>query len=277
MQVRCPHCRYKYDEALRPGKAELLSICPRCGHSFQTDVTEDDIKNDQTPPPVPLTASPAEHIPTEKSVPPEIPDDHDSRGCQDYAKPHTPQIRSNVHDQTGVPNPPEQFPRDNFPPRQKSGMRGLPVIVIIIVAASVIAGFIYGVAGLLARGDDEIQMDTFAGSTAPTAMTISPTGNSTFRFEGNIIGKKKAMPVVMNLVKRGRRINGQYYYVMKGSSTQLSLRGVVDEDGKVAMEEYDAEGNHTGDFFGTLFSDGTFKGTFKSGKKKKMKFELFMN
>ena len=45
-------------------------------------------------------------------------------------------------------------------------MRGLPVIVIIIVAASVIAGFIYGVAGLLARGDDEIQMDTFAGSTA---------------------------------------------------------------------------------------------------------------
>ena len=114
-------------------------------------------------------------------------------------------------------------------------------------------------------------------ATMIITITGSPTGNSTFRFEGNIIGKKKAMPVVMNLVKRGRRINGQYYYVMKGSSTQLSLRGVVDEDGKVAMEEYDAEGNHTGDFFGTLFSDGTFKGTFKSGKKKKMKFELFMN
>lgn len=80
----------------------------------------------------------------------------------------------------------------------------------------------------------------------------------------------------MNLTKRGNKIEGNYYYVMRGSDTQLSLHGKVEESGKVTMREYDMEGNHTGDFHGTLYADGTFKGTFKSGNKKRFRFELSM-
>ncbi|RRC99519.1 hypothetical protein [Prevotella sp. OH937_COT-195] len=268
MKVKCPHCRYKYNETLKPGIVELLSICPRCGHSFQIEVTESDIVIEQTPPPAPHIIS-TEHLET-----PEQSEQHEYSGL-----PEQP-VQSEYHDNAVQPelsDYPPSMPRKTYSPLPKSGIGCLPVVLIFIMVAIIAIGFIYGISNKFGKEENYIQSDTFVDNDLPSTMTISPTGKYTFRFEGKIIGSKKSLPIVMNLNIRGNRIDGTYYYVMRGSHTQLSLRGVVDENGGVSMKEFNAEGNHTGNFYGTLFSDGTFNGTFKFGKRKKFKFELYTN
>ena len=46
MEIKCPKCRFRYDEQIAPGIKEASCVCPRCGTPFifktgETDDTED--------------------------------------------------------------------------------------------------------------------------------------------------------------------------------------------------------------------------------------------
>ncbi len=291
MQIKCPHCRFKYNEALKSGTTEVLSICPRCGHSFSFEVTEDDIRREQTPPQVSVSSSAVPPMP--QNVVPEVPEfmpsQSDTPELPHNSSPgNTPPSAPSAFEQSKMQtedenkqssysniNPAHQPARHNYSPQSKGGSsRRLSAFVLFIIITTIGLGFIYGMSKIFGKDENDIPEDSIANVTEPSTMTISTTGNSTFRFEGYIIGPKKRLPIVMNLTKRGSKIDGNYYYVLRGSHTQLTLHGIVEENGVVTMSEYNVEGDHTGDFYGTLYSDGTFSGTFKSYNRKKFKFEL---
>lgn len=291
MQIKCPHCRFKYSEALKSGTTEVLSICPRCGHSFSFEVTEDDIRREQTPPqvsvsssvvpPMPQAAVPEvpEFMPSQSDTP-ELPHNSSSGNTPPSAHSAFEQSKMQTEDENKQSsysniNPTHQPARHNYSPQSNVGSsRRLSAFVLFIIITTIGLGFIYGMSKIFGKDENDIPEDSIANVTEPSTMTISTTGNSTFRFEGYIIGPKKRLPIVMNLTKRGSKIDGNYYYVLRGSHTQLTLHGIVEENGVVTMSEYNVEGDHTGDFYGTLYSDGTFSGTFKSYNRKKFKFEL---
>ena len=291
MQIKCPHCRFKYNEALKSGTTEVLSICPRCGHSFSFEVTEDDIRREQTPPqfsvsssavpPMPQATVPEvpEFMPSQSDTP-EFPHNSSSENTPPSAPSAFEQSKMQTEDENKQSsysniNPAHQPARHNYSPQSNVGSsRRLSAFVLFIIITTIGLGFIYGMSKIFGKDENDIPEDSISNVTEPSTMTISTTGNSTFRFEGYIIGPKKRLPIVMNLTKRGSKIDGNYYYVLRGSHTQLTLHGIVEENGVVTMSEYNVEGDHTGDFYGTLYSDGTFSGTFKSYNRKKFKFEL---
>ncbi|WP_315537405.1 hypothetical protein [Prevotella koreensis] len=291
MQIKCPHCRFKYSEALKSGTTEVLSICPRCGHSFSFEVTEDDIRREQTPPQVSVSSSAVPPMPQAAvpEVPEFMPSQSDTPELPHNSSPvNTPPSAPSAFEQSKMQTedenkqssysnitPDHQPSRHNYSPQSNGGSsRRLSAFVLFIIITTIGLGFIYGMSKIFGKDENDIPEDSIANVTEPSTMTISTTGNSTFRFEGYIIGLKKRLPIVMNLTKRGSKIDGNYYYVLRGSHTQLTLHGIVEENGVVTMSEYNVEGDHTGDFYGTLYSDGTFSGTFKSYNRKKFKFEL---
>ena len=59
----------------------------------------------------------------------------------------------------------------------------------------------------------------------------------------------------MKLVRSAERINGNYFYQKVG--TKIDVRGTIDNDGNVNLEEFDGGGKQTGVFKGTWTTDET--------------------
>src|SRR6476620_1517702 len=57
-----------------------------------------------------------------------------------------------------------------------------------------------------------------------------------------------SLDLQMKLVKTGDQLNGSYYYQRVG--TRINLRGALDKDGNVTLEEFDPSGKQTGVFKG---------------------------
>ena len=45
MEIRCPKCKYKFEEEIAPGILEKACVCPRCGTPFIYNVENEDEKN----------------------------------------------------------------------------------------------------------------------------------------------------------------------------------------------------------------------------------------
>ena len=45
MEIRCPKCKYKFEEEIAPGILEKACVCPRCGTPFIYNVENEDDKN----------------------------------------------------------------------------------------------------------------------------------------------------------------------------------------------------------------------------------------
>jgi hypothetical protein len=64
-------------------------------------------------------------------------------------------------------------------------------------------------------------------------------------FKGSI---GNSLDLQMKLLKSGEQITGSYYYLKVG--TKIDLKGSVDKDGNVSLDEFDSNGKQTGVFKG---------------------------
>lgn len=91
---------------------------------------------------------------------------------------------------------------------------------------------------------------TQPASTASPQTALNPEGGvtpapATKYFKGSI---GKTLDLQMKLVRTGDQLTGSYYYQKIGK--RIDLRGSVDKDGSVVLEEFDADGKQTGLFKG---------------------------
>lgn len=280
MQVKCPHCRYKYSEALRPGITELVSICPRCGESFPLEVTEEDIQKEQAPP-LPVSETPTLREDTTAGEPPVVPAATQSPEMPVFtvpsvtghdAMPEVPAAAPATQKSAGASAPmggPQ--PHYNYSPSGGGIMKSMPGIIIFLVVAAITAGGILTLSTIFGKDETE-PVDTISSFINASDMTKGEMGNFSYSFEGNIIGKKK-IPIRMKLMKTGSQIEGTYYYVNQKERTIFELKGKVSDDGSILLREYNEGNEDSGSFEGTLSTDDSFKGTFRY-EKSKYDFEL---
>ncbi len=81
------------------------------------------------------------------------------------------------------------------------------------------------------------QLTQSAGGTTPPPQTK--------HFKGSI---GSTLDLQMKLVRNGDQLTGSYFYQKVG--TRISLRGTVDKDGNLTLEEFDPSGKQTGLFKG---------------------------
>ncbi len=82
------------------------------------------------------------------------------------------------------------------------------------------------------------QVQHALGGTTPQGQTR--------HFKGSI---GSALDLQMKLVREGERLSGSYYYQKVG--TKIDLRGSIDADGNLVLDEFDPAGKQTGSFKGT--------------------------
>ena len=87
----------------------------------------------------------------------------------------------------------------------------------------------------------QAQLDHVSGGTAPV---------DTKYFKGSI---GTTLDLQMKLVRSGDQLTGSYFYQRIG--TKIDLRGTVDKDGNVSLEEFDPSGKQTGIFKGLWQTD----------------------
>jgi hypothetical protein len=78
-------------------------------------------------------------------------------------------------------------------------------------------------------------------------------------FNDVFVGTIGELKIVMQLKKTGNNLDGQYHYY--GKSQSLQLKGTIQDNGSVAIEEYNDKGNICGKFEGT-YSNGTINGSW---------------
>jgi hypothetical protein len=92
-------------------------------------------------------------------------------------------------------------------------------------------------------------------------------------FKGSI---GSALDLQMKLAREGEKLTGSYFYQKVG--TKIDLRGNVDKDGNLTLEEFDAGGKQTGVFKGLWKDEGGAIGIAgnwtKPGSDKKTAFSL---
>lgn len=89
-----------------------------------------------------------------------------------------------------------------------------------------------------------------ATSASPQAALNHPEGGvtpppTTKYFKGSI---GSSLDLQMKLVRSGDQLTGSYYYQKIGK--RIDLRGTLDKDGNLVLEEFDADGKQTGVFKG---------------------------
>lgn len=138
---------------------------------------------------------------------------------------------------------------------------------------------------LLLVGVQACKKSTPSVAQAPPVATPEPLLNhaeggtieqvpQTRYFRGSI---GSALGLHMKLIRTGDALTGTYYYQRIG--TRIELRGTVDKDGNLTMEEFDPQGKPTGVFTGLWKSDSdatvNIVGNWsKPGSDKKTAFSL---
>ncbi len=94
-----------------------------------------------------------------------------------------------------------------------------------------------------------------AANTNQAAQQLAPAGGTAAvietRFFSGSIGN--ALDLQMKLQREGEVLTGSYFYQKVGS--KIDLRGTVDKDGNVSLDEFDANGKQTGTFKGQWKTD----------------------
>jgi hypothetical protein len=93
-------------------------------------------------------------------------------------------------------------------------------------------------------------------ASTPVTQLNHPEGGAaiapeTKYFKGSI---GTSLDLQMKLVRTGDQLNGSYYYQKIG--TKIDLRGAIDKDGNVKLDEFDSTGKQTGTFQGLWKVDG---------------------
>lgn len=122
-------------------------------------------------------------------------------------------------------------------------MRSRSIVVLLLIGLFVVA------AGC--RKSSTPAPTAPANAPAPTDPQLNhPVGGTTpppqtKHFKGSI---GSTLDLQMKLVRNGDQLTGSYFYQKVG--TRITLRGTVDKDGNLTLEEFDASGKQTGIFKG---------------------------
>jgi len=112
------------------------------------------------------------------------------------------------------------------------------ILAVLIVLAGVTA----------CRNDstpsEQVATNSNTGQIQQADGGTTPQGETKF-FKGSI---GSALGLQMKLVREGERLTGSYFYQKVG--TKIDLRGSIDNDGKLTLEEFDSSGKPTGIFQG---------------------------
>ena len=76
-------------------------------------------------------------------------------------------------------------------------------------------------------------------------------------FEGQINNK---YDIILKITSNGGQISGKYFYQSVGSDIQV--KGNLDNQGKLTLNEYDTKGNQTGLFSGTMVNNNKIAGNW---------------
>src|SRR5687767_1214209 len=114
-------------------------------------------------------------------------------------------------------------------------------IVILLLVALVVAG---------CRKSSAPAPAAPATPPSPAEQPVNVAGGATpppqtKHFKGSI---GSTLDLQMKLVREGDKLTGSYFYQKVG--TRISLRGTVDKDGNLTLEEFDPQGKQTGVFKG---------------------------
>jgi hypothetical protein len=121
---------------------------------------------------------------------------------------------------------------------------------VLFLAISILGVTLFtGVTGCR-RNSDPNAPNAPASSAAPSPQLNHPEGGTpvlaeTKYFKGSI---GNALDLQMKLVRTGDQLNGSYSYLKIG--TRINLRGTVDKEGSVSLDEFDPSGKQTGVFKG---------------------------
>ena len=89
-------------------------------------------------------------------------------------------------------------------------------------------------------------------------------------FEGKISEK---FDIIMKLTAESGIVNGAYYYTKVGRNIQL--KGEIQNNGELLLNEYDSSGNQTGIFKGKIIENSKIEGNWsKPNGEKEMTFKL---
>lgn len=116
------------------------------------------------------------------------------------------------------------------------------IVVIVLLAL---------LAGVACRQTSTPSANSAPPATTPTPEQLNhPAGGTTpppqtKYFKGSI---GTSLDLQMKLVRDGDQLTGSYYYQKVG--TPITLRGTVDKDGNLTLQEFDANGKQTGVFKG---------------------------
>lgn len=100
-------------------------------------------------------------------------------------------------------------------------------------------------------------------NSTPQAITQAPAASTYEHAQGGTtsVGETKyfkgsigsALGLQMKLLRESEKLSGTYYYQKVG--TRIDVRGTIDNDGNVVLEEFDASGKQTGVFKGAWTTD----------------------
>lgn len=127
---------------------------------------------------------------------------------------------------------------------------------IILAAMALIA--IAGVGGCRKNSTSKQASSTTAVTENQHAEGGTKPAGETKHFSGSI---GSALGLQMKLVREGERLTGSYFYKKVGNP--IDVRGTIDKDGNVVLEEFDANGKQT----------GVFKGTWKTNENELIEIE----
>jgi hypothetical protein len=114
----------------------------------------------------------------------------------------------------------------------------------------VLAGSIVLLACRKAAAPAENQAATAATPEYQHAQGGTTPVGETRHFKGSI---GSALDLQMKLLREGEKLTGSYFYQKVG--TKIELRGTIDQDGNVVLEEFDSSGKQTGVFKGFWTTD----------------------
>lgn len=89
-------------------------------------------------------------------------------------------------------------------------------------------------------------------------------------FEGQLNNK---LDIVLKITSNNGQITGNYFYKTEGKDIQV--KGVIDNQGKITLNEYDKDGNQTGLFIGVMVNNQKIEGDWsKPNGQRKIPFFL---
>jgi hypothetical protein len=148
------------------------------------------------------------------------------------------------------------------PSNQVSGVQPDNSIKFVLGGLALLIGLIF--AGVFLYPPNKPNDNTKTNKTPETPASPTPNPNLPSSFERDYTGTtNKGKLINMTLFRDGENLKG----TAETDNHIDTLSGTIDENGRFELRGYEDGTRYTGNYSGTIFSDGTITGTWTDGKK----------